>query len=86
MYVVPSIILFLCGGASYAVTHSRRKYHYHPCRVMARSFDLWLLYSAALFAPAYPGNHGAPAVWLSCMGMYLERFIQLSSIPSDYYY
>ena len=22
----------------------------------------------------------------SCMGMYLERFIQLSSIPSDYYY
>ena len=53
---------------------------------MARSYDLWLLYSVALFAPAYPGNYGAPAVWLSCMGMYLERFIQLSSIPSDYYY
>ena len=40
------------GGASYAVTHSRRKYHNHPCRVVARSFCQSLLPSAAFFAPA----------------------------------
>ena len=67
------------GGASYAVTHSRRKYHDTRMYILARS-PAWDCFAALVwFAPSPDrGFPGAPAVWLRTYGTYL---IALFSCP-----
>ena len=66
------------GGASYAVTHSRRKYHNACMRCVARCFAIAALrrWSCSLRPPAvrppFTGDHPCvPAAWLRAYRMYL---------------
>ena len=60
------------GGAPYAVTHSRRKYHHTRMCILARS-PAWDCFAALVwFAPSPDrGPPGAPAVRLRTCGTYL---------------